>query len=207
MSTYGTMQDRIADEINRTDLTTQIQSAIKSAIQFYKTHRFNFNEGKSVRNTADGDEFVGLPSDYLEVDTLGITVSSRYYQLMQRTHESLDKITWSDGSYKGFPIMYAIYEQNIRLYPIPDGTYELKMTYLRSLSDVSATGDTSSWFTDGEELVRTHAKIDLLENIIRGPDAMNEAGSLRMRENEVLRNMRSASTRRRATNRITPSGF
>jgi len=205
MSTYGTMQDRIADEINRTDLTSQIRLAIQSAIDFYRTHRFNFNEGKAVRNTAASDEYVGLPTDFLELDTLGITVNSRYYQLVEKTHDYLDEINWGAGTWTGFPYFFALYEDNIRLYPIPNDIYELKMTYLRDLADVSATGDSNAWMTNGEELIRLHAKIDLMENLIRGPEAAQEAMLLRQREAQILRNLTIASTKRRSTGRIRPS--
>lgn len=207
MSTYGTMQDRIADEINRTDLASNIQLAIKSAIKFYSTHRFFFNEGKAVRDTADGDEFVGLPDDYLELDTLGITVNQRYYQLINKTHDWVDEINWGAGTWKGFPYIYAIYEQNIRLYPIPNDVYELKMTYLREFDELSASADTNPWMKTGEELIRTRSKVDLLENVIRGPDAEREAVRIRAREQENLKNLEYGSTKRRATNRIRPGSW
>jgi len=203
--TYGTMQTRVADEINRTDLTSQIQNAIQSSIDFYRTQRFHFNEGKAVRNTADGSEFVGLPTDYLELDTLGVTVTQRYYQLIQKTHDWVDEINWGAGTWKGFPYIFALYEQNIRLYPIPNDIYELKLSYLKDLSDLSATADTNAWMTIGEELIRSRSKVDLLENVIRGRDAEREAVRMRAREQDVLKNMQYASTKRRATNRIRPS--
>ena len=205
MSTYGTMQDRIADELNRTDLTSQIQNAIQSSINFYRTRRFRFNEARAVRNTAANDEYVGLPTNFLELDTLGVTVNSRYYQLLRKTHDYLDEINWGAGTWTGFPTLYALYEENLRLYPIPDDTYELKLTYMKDLDDLSATADTNAWMTNGEELIRTHAKIDLLESVIRGPEANQEAVRLRAREDQVLRVLDYSSTKVRATGRIRPS--
>ena len=199
------MQSRIADELVRTDLTSQIQNAIQSAISFYSTRRFQFNEGKAVRNTAASDEYVGLPTDFLGLDTLGITINSRYYQLIQRTHDYLDEINWSAGTYTGAPTAFSLYEENLRLYPIPDDTYELTITYLKDLSDLSASADTNAWMTTGEELIRMHAKVDLLENVIRGPEALQEAGRMRLREQEVLQQMDRSATTYRSTGRIRPS--
>ena len=47
MSTFGIMIDRIEDEILRTDINSNVQSAIKSAIQHYESHRFWFTEGNN----------------------------------------------------------------------------------------------------------------------------------------------------------------
>ena len=43
MTTYGTMQDRIADELMRSDLTTHIQKSIQTAIKKYEREEFYFN--------------------------------------------------------------------------------------------------------------------------------------------------------------------
>ena len=44
MATLGEIHDRIADDLNRTDLTSQIILAINRAIQHYETRRFWFTE-------------------------------------------------------------------------------------------------------------------------------------------------------------------
>ena len=81
MSTFGNMMDRIADELDRTDLTSQIQKAIQTAIDRYERKRFWFNEARSITfNTVDGQEFYtssdnsAIPN-LLQIDVVRLTVS------------------------------------------------------------------------------------------------------------------------------------
>src|SRR5689334_5061353 len=66
------LKARIARDLNRTDLTTQIADEISSAIAYYRSHRFEFNEIQATFSTvAFQDEYaiasMGQP------DTLRIT--------------------------------------------------------------------------------------------------------------------------------------
>ncbi len=207
MSTYGTMQTRIADEIKRTDLTAQIQSAILSAIEFYKTDRFWWNESRSTAATVASQEYYGLPADFLSLDFIGVTVSSRYYQLTPKSAHEMDSINWGAGTYTGYPAYFALYENNLRLYPIPNAVYTLTIAYLKQLTALSAAADSNQWTVAAEELIRLHAKIDLMENLIRGPEAVGEAQVLRGREREVYSQVKFNADVRRASGRIRVSGW
>jgi hypothetical protein len=81
MSTYGEMQTTIADELDRSDLASQIQKAIKTAIKKYQRKRFFFNEARSLTfNTVDGQEFYTAADssdipNLLFIDTVKLTIS------------------------------------------------------------------------------------------------------------------------------------
>ena len=47
MTTLATLKSRIADDISRSDLTTQIANSITDAITYYQNRRFFFNETRS----------------------------------------------------------------------------------------------------------------------------------------------------------------
>lgn len=203
MSDYGTMQARIANELVRTDLTTEIQDAIKSAIRFYASEKWYFTEARATINTVADTEYYGLPGDFHSLYWLGITVNDRYYQLEQKSAAYLDELNWSNSTFTGQPYYFALFDDNFRLYPVPNDAYALTLAYAESLDDLSASADSNAWMTGkGEELIRTHAKVDLLESVIRGPEASNEATRLRGREQEVLRQLRQLNTRRRSTRRL-----
>jgi hypothetical protein len=90
-----------------------------------------------------------------------------------------------------------------RVYPSPDkSTYVVILSYTQSFTDPVYPEDTSPWFTTGEELIRLRAKIDVLVNIIRGPEAFQEAQLLRQREEEVVRGLRIAYKRSISSGRI-----
>lgn len=207
MSTYGTMQTRIADEIKRTDLTSQIQLAILSAVNFYKTDRFWWNESRSDASTVADQEYYGLPADFLALDFIGVTVSSRYYQLVPKSAHEIDEINWGAGTYTGYPAYFALYENNLRLYPIPNAVYTLRIAYLKQLTALSASADSNEWTVTAEELIRLHAKADLLENVIRGPEAVGESQALRFREREVYSQVRFNADLRRSSGRLRVSGW
>lgn len=166
MSTYGTMQDRIADELNRSDLTSQIQLAIKSAIEHYESDRFYFNEKVATTTTTASSQWVTQPTDMVELDTLAITNGSYKYTLNPRTYNYLEEIDNGNGTYTGAPEDYAVYQEQYRLYPVPDATYTLTQSYIYRLSDLSATADTNAWVTVGEQLIRYRAKADLMVNVL-----------------------------------------
>lgn len=203
MSDYGTMQTRIKNELKRGDLTSEIQDAIISALRFYKKQRFRFNIARATANTADGNEYYALPDDFIELDTMTLTEGQRVEFMEERTHFWIDQ-NKGTTNYEGEPYVYAVQADQFRLYPTPDATYTMTITYAYELTEPTSDGASTAWFTDGEELIRTHAKVDLLENIVRGQESFIEAQALRRREQETLRQLRTEYKRSQSAGRITP---
>jgi len=79
MSTYAEMQSKIADDLNRSDLTSQIQREINRAIRKYSRKPFWFNGQKFnfsvVANQQIYDSSDGLPSDIRIIDAVMINQS------------------------------------------------------------------------------------------------------------------------------------
>ena len=205
MSTFLTMKTRIQDELQRgSRLTSQIESAIISALRFYKRYKFRFNIARTTTTLSPDVEYIDLPSDFIEADTMVLQKDSELDFMEERSHFWIDREKqWT--SYRSRPYVYAVQADELRLYPTPDsGSYSLVMTYHYELSEPTSDSFTSAWFTDGEELIRTHAKVDLLESVIRGPESMDEAGRLRLRETEVLKQLRVEYKRSQSSGRLTP---
>lgn len=80
MSTYAQMQAKIADDLNRSDLTTQIQREINRAIRKYASMPFWFSSTSANFTTANGqwsyDTADGLPSNIRIVDYLRVNQST-----------------------------------------------------------------------------------------------------------------------------------
>ena len=205
MASYSDMQARIQDELKRPDLSAQIRLAIKSAINYYEDKRFWFNEARAYRNTVDGQEYYGLPDDFLQADIIPLTTTGYTYEMIPRTYQYLERVQGNDN-WKSRPTDWALYDKQLRLYPIPNDTYRVDISYVKQLEDVSATGSENAWMNEGEELIRMHAKIDVMMNVIRG-DALKEAAFLRPYEDSVLGRLLSQSTSRRTTGRIRPSRY
>ena len=202
MSTYGTMQTRIADELARSDLTSQIKLAIQSAIAHYSGKRFWFNEAQATASTSDGTEYYAVPNDFQSIDSLRITVNGTTYTLESQPWVWMDEAQ-SNSAYKGQPIYYAIYAQQFRLYPIPDAVYTLKLSYQKALGSLSADGDTNAWMVEGERLIRMRAKWDLFSNVIRTePD---EEAKCKAAENDELAELQGRTVSQLSVGRIIPS--
>lgn len=80
MSTYAQMQAKIADDLNRSDLTTQIQREINRAIRKYASIPMWFSSTSANFTTAAGqqtyDTADGLPSNIRIVDYLRVNQST-----------------------------------------------------------------------------------------------------------------------------------
>lgn len=206
MSTLGTMVGRIRTDLNRgADHDDRIKLAIEDAIKFYRARRLGFNMKRATSSTTAGQEYYGLPADFLEVDSLRLLETSNYY-------ERLTEVTfaWIDdhNNYQDFrttPEKFAIQNRELRLYPIPDDGYTIQMSYMYDLTNVSASasdGATNAWLTEGEQLIRQHATADLLENYIGGQESLLQAQVHQQRASQALRELKRRAEREQTTGRI-----
>jgi hypothetical protein len=191
MPNLSVMKSRIANELARTDLSAEIANAIASAVSFYEGSRFYFNEARGTFSTVAGQEwytsseFTDLPS-VLKIDTMRCLLSNRWFVMVQRTWAELQ---WrSSGiTQNADPTDFAYYRQQLRIYPIPQAVRTIEVTYVQAFG-VPDDNASNGWTNEGEELIRTHAKADLFENVIRDPA---EADRLRVREDQVNKQLAS----------------
>lgn len=205
MTTYATMRTRILDEIINESLTTaQVNAAIQSAIAHYQRVRFYFNETRaetfltmSSQEFYDAADNTNIPN-LSKIDKLVISVNGTRYPLTVQPWELLEQKS-STTTALGQPDEYSYYAQQIRLYPIPDGSYTVRISGLVRFAALSADGDTNDWMTDGEELIRARAKWDLAANVVYAPEIELAAGKM---ESIALRVL-NAETVRRLSSRIS----
>ena len=187
MSTYAVMQSRIADDIVRDDLGSQIQNAINDAIELQEGERFKFNERRYQILTVAAQEYYDLSGPtlltsagaaveagevLLEVDYISCTISNAPYQLTPRTQQHMSE--WQSTSYQGQPADYTIYGQQLRIWPTPSGEYTLELGGLARLgpNPLSNDSDVNGWMTDGASIIRAQAKILLYRDILRDVDGV-----------------------------------
>lgn len=190
MTTYGAMQDRIADEVTRSDLTSQIQKSIQTAIKRYEREEFYFNVTTGTFSTVAGQEYYGTAANSdipniarLISATIDIDGSESLLEIIG--YEEIERL--SDGSSRADPDNIAYYTQRVRLYPIPNAIRIVTLTYIDRFAELSASGDTNAWMTDGEELIRTCAKADLFNHVIRSYDEADRMSALCERAYMYLR--------------------
>ena len=126
--TFGTMIDRIEDEILRTDINSNVQSAIKSAIQHYEHTRFWFTEGNNsgaVNTGSSNTATYTISQEWIDIDSLTLTVNSNEYQLIERTADWFREINTNPATVTGIPTDYAFHDDAFWLYPSPNSAYPL----------------------------------------------------------------------------------
>lgn len=208
MSTYGAMQDRIADELARTDLTANIRQAIQSSIRHYERERFYFNETRQTFTTSSGAEYY-TSADYpfiarlAQIDTVRITVSGTHWLLLQRDWEDLDEMQ-TNTSHTGDPTDFAYYGQQIRLYPVPNAARTVVVSGLEKATTLSATTDTNYWMTDAEELIRSRATRKIYSEVIKNAE---QASYWVQCEMEALGALKGETDTRLGTGQIRPVEF
>lgn len=210
MSTYGDMQTRIADELARTDLTTQIQYAILSAVEYYKDDQFWFNEGEvAFYPTNDGlitgtlADHTPMPVTFGEVDIATVTVSGNRYEMIEETYEWIRENT-TQSSLVGQPEHYAVFDENIWFYPIPDQLYAITFSGLVYFTALSVSGGTNAWTNEAERLIRYRAKADLFVNIIRND---KEAMKMALLEDQELVKLRQKSVQKLSSGKLKARRF
>lgn len=212
---YQTMVARIARELRRTDLQTEIQDAIKSAISYFEMERWHFSESRSTTwNTVALQEFYTSADDadiprVIEIDALTITISGNRYPLNSRDYDHIEHLAMTTTS-TGQPQDYCYYAQQIRLYPIPDNAYTLRLSGIFPQTplaeSISLSTDTNAWFRirDGEALIRARAEWDILTNRVNDPE---RAAILQAVEGEALAALRSKRDRQLRTGHVRPTWF
>lgn len=212
MATYADLQARIARELHRTDLTSDIQSAIKSAIDFYASQRFHWNEKRWSLTTIAGTKFYGqstpspgtLPSDILEIDSITVTANARIYQLDRMTYIDMDAIDAGTTPLAGYPRLWSWYGGQLRLYPTPNSSYVLNLSGQYQLPALSNDADTNFWTTEAEGLIRCRAKRELYAHLL-----LDDPNAIRMDalSKEALRSLKAQANKLIASGRISSTRF
>lgn len=199
MSTYLQVQNRIADELNRTDLSSQIQSAVKRAINRYERRRWWFNETSSDLAATIGQAYIALPSDYLMEGRLWLTLSGRDIPMVPK---DLDYIVSYRPSSNSRPQAWCIYQNRIELDAKPDTAYAMPFRYIKQLTTLSADGDTSAWTTECEDLIVWSAMRDISATVIHA--TANDIAILAAQERDVLRSLLALNSQRIMTGNTKP---
>lgn len=214
MSDLGTMKTRIADEIVRDDLSSQIANAITTAIAIWSPTRFHFNEKRYLLSTVASTEYYALTAltntdasaldsgeTLIEVDSFTLTYNNQPYPLWDMTQQAVDREQSPSSLYTGQPSAYAIFANQIRLHPIPDQVYSCTISGLAQLGTLAADDATNAWMTNGEALIRNQAKVIIYRDILRDADGVALATAALAEALEPLKRRMAAKV---MTGRVAP---
>ena len=173
MTTLATMIDRIAREIRRSNINTQIEEAILTAIDHYQGERFWFNVSREMTfdsvvdqefYTSTDDADIGLIEkiDYvkLELD------DDQVVRLWEVTPDRVEELS-EQGTQTGEPRYYTFYDKRFRLYPVPDDVYTVRVGGVIKVAAPATSGETGNpWMVEAEKLIRMRAQFELFAHVI-----------------------------------------
>ena len=206
MATLATIRTTIADQLNRSDLSSQITDELNKAITHYSAARFWFNEAQTTFSLVAGQQAYGtadsVPSTLTEIDFLKVTVSSTYYELKAKPFDWIEQE--NKTNLRGIPEYYAYYLSKIHLYPLPNSTYTATLSYSKSYADLSADADTNDFTTYAIDLITQRAKKNILKNYVHD---FEMAMQTEKQEDEALNSLIIKTNRLKETRQIEPSQF
>ena len=164
--TYAELKTNIANYLNRSDLTSYIDTFIDST-EAELNRRLRTKEMiKRATATADS-QYLTVPTDWQEAINIEIT-SNNFSPLFQQSIESLDVYRKANNNITGQPIYYAMVDDSIELAPTPDSSYTLQLTYYAKITALSDSNTTNFVSTDHPDLYLygclKHASIFLMED-------------------------------------------
>ncbi len=162
---FQSMQDRIAREIGNSGLKQEIREAINTAIDAYTDQHHFFAEARTTFTTQAGTEYYPLPPDFVHAVNVKKFISNTFLDLRRVTFLELDG-RQLDKTSTSQPFLYAIWEEQFRLYPTPDDAYEIHVSYYKSLSGLDKPDDKNDWLSKAEALIRSRAKWELFTHVL-----------------------------------------
>ena len=157
MTTWADLITRVADDLDRTDMNTQIERDLKKAVQHYETQRWWFNEASTSTTATSSEQSFSPPSDLLILDQLEVEINSRPFRLTEYSWDRfLDE--WRPTTSVGQPNDFAWRDNKVWLGPKPNQDYTLQWHYIKTLSPSSFTSGTdNAWTNFAEDLLTARA--------------------------------------------------
>lgn len=166
MSTYIEVQNRINGDFMNRQLGAETRRAIQAAIRFYERRRWSFNQTATSIATSAGQTFVSLPSNFLILDDLRITLNGQAIPMHERDPQYIRDMNMTGVT--GQPTDYAFTRNRLELAITPDAIYSLPLYYVKTLPELSADSDENYW-TLGltQDVIAYHAAKLLWATLLR----------------------------------------
>jgi len=168
LNNYANLKSSVANWLGRSDLTNEISDFIKLAEQDFNRKLANtgYNKMINLETMSISTETKDLPTGFLGVASIyidGANKSSLQYVTPEQA------FSMYGGSQTGQPQAYTIIANKIHLYPIPDGTYSVKIYYYKTFDSLTADADTND-VLDNHSDVYLYGSLYFAHTFIRGID-------------------------------------
>lgn len=203
MSSYQDMQTEIAEETDRSHLSSQIARAILSAVRLRSDERFWFNETRdySFSTIATTDTYTLAPDvslklqEFITIDYLEVLIGGQYRPMNRVSPAEMAASKQTPTS--GQPLDWALFGDEIQIYPTPNDAYTVRVAGHFKFIELDAGADENAWTSSAYDMIKNDAKAVFYTTFIREHD---QAASCR----EVAEVFRAAL--QRETSRKQASG-
>jgi hypothetical protein len=210
MPTLADLKAEIADDLDRSDLTSAIGTEITRAIRFHQRTRFYFNETRDVTfSTVSGQSIYTVADNasipkFIEFDQVTLEDGTNSVELDEIFPNEWEVLT-NTGSPSGRPQRWTYFNQSIGLFSIPDKAYTVRLIGHIIVDAPTDDGDsTNVWLTEAYDLIRSRVCAQLCLKKLRDPDGVQ---LYRPAEMEELTRLKGETADRIGTGFVIPSEF
>jgi hypothetical protein len=212
MTTLAILKAKIADDLTRSDLSSQIATAITDAIRAYSDAPYYFNQSRSMSFSTVADQWDYDSTDDANIGLIrrirGVSVSdgSNAYDITPIEQHEMELLTDNGlNASRGEPMHYSWFGQVMCLYPIPDAAYTVRVVGSISKAAPASDDETGNvWMTEADDLIRARAKVEIAVHTTRDPDMAQAAGAA---EAAAVERLRVKTSRLAGTRTNTPTEF
>jgi len=205
MANFGELKTRIANKLNRADLTSQIAAAINSTIEYFQPTHTWFNDATAAITLTAGNPLVpNIPSDFLyqlEDDALVIQFAQQNYILIKKSPVEFDCYN-EQGS--GIPFIYTNKNGNLYVYFLPDQAYTLNLYYVKSYPSLVADADSNDWTVNAPRLIEDKTIEDINRYQLKD---FERADNVRIDVEREMKVIMARTAKRNATGNLLISNY
>jgi len=173
MATFLELKSEISDQLDRDDLTDQIENAMYRAIDYYQLDRFYFSEERIKTNFQLDDspiDFLAVPTDYVRAVSFVVVDQGQNTVLEKKTDAFIHERAWIGAV--GLPAYYSIFDQQFRVFPIPDKEYEVNLHYYKQVAEPYHDDEETVWTSEVmAQLISYRTKKDIYINYLHDKDS------------------------------------
>ncbi len=201
MATLGQLKARVIAETNRDDLRDELAEyllvSIRQAIDECAAERFWFNEDRITSYVTVGDQYVDLPEGLRLLDKVWLVVGNVNFPLIKRETWDIEDLYSTPQS--GQPTDFAVYQDQIRIWPTPTTAWQLIWQDLKDQTPLVEDDDTNSWLTYAYDLIDAKTRVILYRDYFRDGDG---AAAAKIAEQQAYSRIKGETNRRIGTGRI-----
>jgi hypothetical protein len=152
ITNYTNLQTSIADFLNRSDLTDVIPTFIALAeADFNRNVRHYKMEARSSGQQSAGDQYMQIPSDWLETIRLHLTSNGTSALTLTSRAAMADIRAKNENISTKSPYLYTHADGQFELYPTPTEDTDVELLYYQKIPDL-ATNSTNWLLTDAPDV-------------------------------------------------------